>query len=234
MKTNQNIKIILISYIFTLFVSLLNASGASCDDTKIQAENYNDSLILGNKLPAPRALIPHSLQERIVQKKANLPQQKSSNLECNVTVLCTSFDSNITPENVSSWMGFEVKDSTGKYFIATYGQEATALGNNVYSTPKWNKKHFWMHLGKDIVPFPIQPRFVGIDKESGNEWHTVDYVGYRLKNANIDYANYWENMSQSALILLINPQTKKVLEYYLEYYDENDEYVGDYDIEVVD
>ena len=91
-----------------------------------------------------------------------------------------------------------------------------------------------MHIDKDIVPFPIQPRFVGIDAESGYEWYTVDYVGYRMSNSGIDYSNYWENMSQSALILLINPKTKEIKEYYLEYYDENDEYVGDYDVKIGD
>jgi hypothetical protein len=219
-----------------LFLSVISAEGGiplNCMNgnfDKILVDTY--SPIIKNKLPVSKALIPYSLEGRIAKTKKILQKKQGNQLDCNTTQLCASFDVNTTPNTVSSWMGFEYKKDTEQYFIATYGQKSTYLGNNIYSTEKWNKKHFWMHIGKDVVPFPIQPRFVGIDEESNNEWYAVDYIGYRM--AGSDYSNYWENMSESVLILLINPQTKKVLEYYIEYYDENDEYVGDYDIEIGD
>jgi hypothetical protein len=188
--------------------------------------------ILSNRLPAPRELIPHSLKGRISNTTRKISTHKGTNTECNENSLCASFDTNTTPADVSSWMGFDFKDTTGKYFIATYGQKANHLGNNVYATEKWDKRHFWINIGENTVPFPIQPRFVGIDEESGNEWFTVDYLGYQ--KSGINYANYSENMSMSSLILLINPTTKKVEKYHLEYYDENDQYVEDYTLNIGD
>ena len=233
MKNNNYLKIIFIFSILIISSVSVKSVSIVCGDTKMQGD-----IEVHRKLPTPRALIPRSVEGRIAKVKRNFKQQKNSNsnsnFECNRNLLCGSFDTNTTKENVSAWMGFEFKSRAEKYFIATYGQVATQIGKGIYSTPKWDKRHFWMHIGKDIVPFPIQPRFVGIDEESGNEWYTVDYVGYRMADAGIDYSIYWENMSESALILLINPKTKKVEEYYLEYYDENDEYIGDYDIKIGD
>ena len=219
----------------SILTILVEATPTTCRAENLRkTETYIDSPIIKGKLPTPRELIPISLQGRIEQTKQNLKMKKSNKVECSPDSLCASFDINTTPKDVSAWMGFEFQNNTGKYFIATYGQKAVALGDGTYSTSKWNKKHFWIHLGKNITPFPIQPRFVGIDNVTGKEWYTVDYVGYQMSNEGIDYSTYWENMSQSALILLIDPKTKKVEEYYIEYYDENDEYVGVYSIEIGD
>ena len=203
-------------------------------EARCASNDYGKLSKLTTKLPSTRSLIPHSLKGRIATKVESFQKQKNTIFECNTNSLCASFDTNTIPKNVSAWIGFELTSANGKYFVATYSQKTSYLGKGTYSTPKWNKKHFWIHIGKNIVPFPIQPRFVGIDEESGNEWYTVDYVGYRMANVGIDYSNYWENMSQSALILLVDPKTKKVKEYYLEYYDENDEYIGNYDVKIGD
>jgi len=229
-------KMMLISSIIMLISTIfVEATITRCISSRFKtAQEYFDLPILKSKLPIPREAIPPSLKGRIAKATKNSKKQKSKNLDCNTSIsLCASFDSNVT-ENVSAWLGFEFESNKGKYFVATYSQKANHLGNGLYATPKWDKHHFWMYLGENIVPFPIQPRFVGSDTESDNEWYVVDYLGYRMNNIGIDYSNYWENMSQSALILLINPQTKKVEEYYIEYYDENDEYVGVYSIEIGD
>ena len=219
------LKILSILFIFN---SLAYATGAVCTDTRLQGDIDFE---IKKRLPTQREKIPNSIKGHII-KSTTTRQQKITSVECGANQLCSSFDVNTTPDDVSAWIGFEFTDETGKYFIATYGQQTKYIGNRTYSTSKWDKKHFWIHIGHNTVPFPIQPRFIGVDLDSLNEWYTVDYVGYRRKG--VDYTNYWENMSQSALIMLINPKTKKVIKYYLEYYDENDEYVGDFDIEIGD
>lgn len=189
--------------------------------------------VLHNKrLSAPRTFIPYSLQGRVSNRTKTMTYQKNSSTVCPEDSLCASFDTNITLKNVFSWMGFNFEDTTGNYFVATYGPEAIHLGNNVYATKKWDKRLFWINIGEKTVPFPIQPRFVGVDIESGREWYVVDYFGYQKQG--IDYSNYWENISASSLVLLVNPLTKEVENYYLEYYDENDEYVEDYTISIGD
>lgn len=230
MIKNNHVRIV----IATMFMlSLAEAVAIPCaTGTKSLGDASLSSPISLNRLSAPRELIPPSLQGRISQRIKPLVREKASNFECDENSMCASFDSNTTPEKVSAWIGFNYVNKEGNYFIATYGQEATHLGNNVYSTPKWDKGHFWIHIGENTVPFPIQPRFVGVDKESGNEWHVVDYIGYQKPNT--DYSNYWQNFSKSSLILLINPKTKKVEQYHLEYYDENDQYIGNYAIEIGD
>ena len=185
-----------------------------------------------SRFPTPRTAIPHSLKGRIAQPVELLKQQKTSSLECSENSLCASFEENTTVKDVSAWMGFETENGFGKFFVATYGQEATHLGNNLYSTPKWDENHFWINIGGGTVPLPIQPRFVGKDVESNSEWHMVDYVGY--KKAGIDYSNYANNLSLSSLILLINPTTKEVERSYIQYFDENDVYVEDYELEIGD
>ena len=221
-------KILLILSSITLLIVSIEATSVNCGDTRLQGDiNFE----IKKKLPSPRALIPKSLKGYI-QKTTTDRQEKIIDTKCDENSLCASFNTNTNPTDVSAWFGFELKDETGNYFIATYGQRAKLLKDKTYSTKKWDKKHFWIHIGEKTVPFPIQPRFIGKDIKSNNEWYTVDYVGYRRKG--VDYTNYWENMSQSALIFLIDPKTKKILKYYLEYYDENDMYVGDFDIEIGD
>lgn len=233
MKNSNNLRIVSIIFIMAIsFMSLKAIAFTDCNTKQSASGSAENTFLLNDKLPSPRALIPLSLKGSLVRKEKSFKKETKTNLECNTTALCASFDVNTTAEKVSAWMGFNVKDGAEKYFIVTYGQEATYLGNNTYSTPKWDKGHFWIHIGKDVVPFPIQPRFVGVDEESSNEWYVVDYIGY--KRPNIDYSNYEDNLSISSLLLLVNPKTKKVEKYHVEYYDENDEYSGDYDIEIGD
>jgi len=198
----------------------------------VEARKGNNIQLIEDKLPVNRERIPSSLTNLLVQKSTNAQQQKSTSSACNEQSLCASFETNTTPASVSSWMGFYYEQNKETFFIATYGQEATHLGDNVYSTPKWDKGHFWINVGEKSVPLPIQPRYVGVDKASGYEWHVVDYLGYQRADTN--YTNYWNNMSVSSLTLLVNPQTKKVEQYQLDYYNENDEFAGSYEINVGD
>ena len=234
MKNDNNLKIVFIVLIITLsFVSLKGIAFTDCN-TKVSAEDSHDyTPIISNKLPAPRALIPPSLTEHIITQETRLQKQsKSSFEECNTSSLCATFDINTTANKVSAWMGFNFQNTTGSYFLATYGQEANYLGDNTYATKKWDKGHFWIKIGQDTVPFPIQPRFVAVDKTSGKEWYTVDYIG--IQRADINYTSYTDNLSLSSLVLLIDPTTKNVEQYHLEYYDENDEYGGAYEIKIGD
>jgi len=237
MKSKNYLKSINIVLIIAIFIVSVEAStGVSTPvvTSKTESNNFINSLQLTHQLPIPRPLIPRSIKG-LISTTNNFQKQTKSNIDCNTTVmLCGFFEGNTTLENVSSWMGFEFKDSTGKYFIATYGQKAKDLGNRFYSTKKWDKGHLWLNIGKNSVPLALQTRFAGIDKESGNEWHTVDYLGYRGADLGIDYSNYLEHMSTSTLVLLINPKTKEVIKHHLEYYDENGEYVDTYQIEVGD
>jgi len=233
---NYNIRTIFIYFLLNILsINVEAGNPLNCVtgtfDSKIVGDI--DKPIIKDRLPTPREAIPPSLKDRVIQETNRLEKKVNKIIECNrSTNLCASFDTNKTLPNVSAWIGFEFNSKVGNYFIATYSQQASYLGNGNYSTPKWDKKHFWIHIGEKTVPFPIQPRFIGKDIGSINEWYTVDYVGYRRKG--VDYTNYWENMSQSALIFLIDPKTKKILKNYLEYYDENDEYVGDFDLEIGD
>jgi len=226
----------LISIFWIIAVSIVSVKAIHLLIPKeMRSKLSNGNFILTHQLPSPRTFIPYSIQKHVILTEKNLTKQIQSNFECNTTLtLCTSFEGNETLENVSSWIGFDFQNSTRKYFIATYGQKAKDLGNRFYSTKKWNKKHLWINIGRNSVPLALQTRFVGIDKESSNEWYTVDYIGYRMANANIDYSNYSDNISTSALVLLINPKSKEVIKYHIEYYDENDKYIDNYQIEVGD
>lgn len=233
MKVVKKSKIGFILFIISLsFVSLKAIAFTDCNTKLSSEEVHENGVLISNKLPSPRALVPPSLAEHIVTEESGFKTKIKGNLECNTSMLCASFDINTTENKVSAWMGFNFENITGSYFLATYGQEASYLGDNTYATKKWDKGHFWINIGEDTVPFPIQPRFVGIDKESSNEWYVVDYLGFQ--KADINYTTYTDNLSLSSLILLINPSTKKVEQYYLEYYDENDEYSGDYNIQIGD
>jgi len=166
------------------------------------SKKLSSNVLPNKRLSIPRELIPHSLKGRIYDRTQNSIYQKSSNFTCPEESLCDSLDKNTTQTHVLSWMGFNLEDTTGSYFVATYGPETTYLGNNTYATKKWDKRLYWINIGDNVVPFPIQPRFVGIDEESGNEWYSVDYFGYQ--KAGVNYSNYWDNLSVSALILLIS------------------------------
>ena len=232
MKNNNCLKRIFIFWLLTL--SIVSIQAGPLFDTGPKLSINNSSLVLKYQLPTPREFIPRSIKGRIASTEKKFSKEKGSNIECNKNALCSSFEGNKSIKNVSSWIGFEYKYRTEKYFIATYGQQANHIGNSIYSTKEWKKQHFWINLGKKSVPFPLQLRYVGIDAESGHEWYTVDYIGYRIANAGIDYSNYADNMSTSLLVLLINPKNKEVDEYHLEYYDENSEYIGDYQIKIED
>jgi len=230
----NNIRILMVVLMtISLSITSLQAIAFTDCNTKISSEaTLDDSVLISSKFPAPRELIPPSLKERFNTKETGFSKQLKSLSDCNTTTMCSSFDVNTTPEKVSAWMGFNLDNVTGNYFVATYGQEATHLGNNIYSTPIWDKKHFWIKIGEKTVPFPIQPRFALLDQETGYEWYVVDYIGFQ--KADINYTNYPDNLSLSSLVMLVNPSTKNVEQYYLEYYDENDEYSGTYEIEIGD
>ena len=233
MHNKNNLKLLSIFWLIALSIVSVEAIVQHTEAQRVKLQNNN--FLLTPQLPIPRAFIPYSIQGRIASTQKSFNKQTKSNFECNTTVaLCTSFEGNETLKNVSAWMGFDFKNSTGKYFIATYGQKAKDLGNRCYSTKEWDKKHLWLNIGINRVPLALQTRFVGIDKESSNEWYTVDYIGYRMANTNIDYSKYSDNISTSTLVLLINPKSKEVIKYHIEYYDENDKYIDNYQIEVGD
>lgn len=233
MKNTNYLKIVFVFLLMIMsFISLKAIAFTDCN-TKVSAEGSHDNdPIISNKLPSPRTLIPPSLIGHISTEKTVFQKQTKSSSECNTTSLCASFDTNTTASKVSAWMGFNFKSGSDSYFLATYGQEANYLGDNTYATEKWDKGHFWINIGKDVVPFPIQPRYVGVDKASGKEWYSVDYIG--IQRADINYSNYTDNLSLSSLILLIDPTTKKVEQYQLDYYNENDEFSGSYEIKIGD
>jgi len=236
MKFNNYKKILYILWIIS--VSIICVEGTVIEVKmgffgRLQSSNPTEELLFINKLPIPRELIPPSIKSSVSNKQV-LRQQKVADTNCTTIELCAYFEGNITQENVFAWMGFDYTNKTGKYFIASYGQKAKSLGNGRYSTPKWSKKHLWMNLGEGIPPFPLQARFVRLDEDSTNEWYAVDYLGYKRINAGIDYSKYSEGISTSGLLLLIDPKTKEVVKYHVEYYNENGEYAGEYQIQIGD
>lgn len=180
-----------------------------------------------------RQPIPPSLVDRIqpqpIQEKR---MQDTQGLECGVNAMCASFDPPVAADaNVAAWMGFKYQppEVPIEFYIATLGREAFLLQDNLYATPLWNKKHFWLKVDENTVPLAIQPRYVGID--SGYEYYASDYFAYQIRG--IDYSEYpyGLNASLSSLMIEFNPSTETVTDFWVEYYDEYVEYVMDMDIE---
>ena len=224
MKQSNSFKILIITLMLTL-----SSKGSVCSVymgyAKPSTEIGGIELRVSPRLLPPRLAIPPSLVGRITESKEYFQNKIAEKIDCNTTDVCATYDSNITSQSALAWMGFELIDGTEKYFVSVQGQDSTYIGNKTFATPKWDKRHFWMNMGKDTVPVPLLTRVIGPDEESDNIWYAVNFMGYR--QAGIDYSNYSANGSLSVLILLVNPQSKKVVEYYIETYNENGEYTGE-------
>ena len=178
-------------------------------------------------IPPPRQAVPFSLQDRIARRwnDDGLAARERGSV-CGVNTMCASFPEEMP--DVSAWIGFPYSDDDADYFIATYGQEAVHLGGGEYATAIWDRRHFFIQIGDSVVPFVIQPRFVMEDAITGNAFYAIDYLGYRLPG--VDYTDYPLGFSVSSLIAEVDTEGF-VADLYIEYYDENDQFVDNYDIE---
>ena len=175
-------------------------------------------------LPPTRQAIPPSLQSvNLIRDAPAKSSPRNGALVCGQNALCASFDA--VQSLVSAWMGFPYVDGGIEFFIATHGQEAFHLGAGEYATPLWDRRHFWVQTRSDGVPLALQPRYVGIDADTGHELYAVEYVGYRLPFT--DYSAYELEMSISTLIIRFDAATETFVDFHIEYYDENGQYTGD-------
>jgi len=214
--------------IYVLAISMAHA---------LPVANSKDTKKIGAILPPTRQAIPPSLQSvNLVRDVLAKSSPRNGALICGQNALCASFGS--VQSEVSAWMGFPyeeegVSGNIIEFFIATHGQEAFHLGAGEYATPLWDRRHFWIQTRSDGVPLALQPRHVGIDADTGHEFYAVEFVGYRLPG--IDYSVYQLEMSVSTLIIEFDPVTETFVDYYIEYYDENDQYTGNnYNLELGD
>jgi hypothetical protein len=180
-------------------------------------------------LPPVRPAIPPSLQDvRFAQPdvapQARAATRATTGLVCGENVQCASFAGEGEMPDVSAWMGFPYQESGMDFFIATHSQEAVYLGDGQYATPLWDKQHVWIRFDDSNVPFPLQPRYVGTDLDSGHDFYAVDYLGYRFPTE--DYSGYPFGISISSMVVEVDPASESVVDYYIEYYDENDSYIG--------
>ena len=210
--------------IYVLAISMAHA---------LPVANSKDTKKIGAILPPTRQAIPPSLQSvNLIRDAPAKSSPRNGALVCGQNALCASFDA--VQSLVSAWMGFPyeeegVSGNIIEFFIATHGQEAFHLGAGEYATPLWNRRHFWVQTRSDGVPLALQPRYVGIDADTGHELYVVEYVGYRLPFT--DYSAYELGMSISTLIIRFDAATETFVDFHIEYYDENDQYTGDYALE---
>lgn len=189
-------------------------------------------LRINPKLLPQRSLIPPSLIGRIAESNEHFQNKTTEKVDCNTTYVCATYPDNIVSESALAWMGFELIDGSEKYFVSVYGQDATYIGNKTFTTKKWDKRHFWINMGKGTVPIPLLTRVVAPDEETPNIWYAVDFMGYR--QVGVDYSNYPANGSFGILMLLVNPKTKEVVKYYMERYDKEGNYVEDVQLKIGD
>ena len=187
-------------------------------------------------LPPARSSIPPSLRGASLMFAADVNRgvTKSGDARgadpprCGVNGMCASFPEE--QDDVVAWIGIRYMNSH-EFFVATFGQEAVHLGDGLYFTPFWDKRHFWIQVSDSVVPLGIQQRYVGTDPATGHDFFSADYVGYRQPG--VDYSAYLFEMSISALILEVDSEGYLV-DFFIELYDENDDYVGDVDLELGD
>jgi len=193
--------------------------------------NVKRAVESGAILPPTRQAIPPSLQSvNLVRDVPTKSSPRNGGLVCGQNALCASFGS--VQSDVAAWMGFPYEDedmegNSIEFFIATHGQEAVHLGDGEYATPLWDRRHFWIQTSSNGVPLALQPRHVGIDADTGHEFYVVEYVGYQSAAPDIDYSLYQLGMSVSLMVIEFDPVTETFVDYYIEYYDENDQFTGD-------
>lgn len=218
-------------FICILIIHALTIGVAHANLFYVGRANVKSSLESGAILPPVRPAIPPSLQDRnfrqddIAKTRQGVVARNSEPLVCGQNALCASFGTAQT--QVSAWMGFPYEEDGILFFIATYGQEAFHLGDGVYATPLWDRRHFFVQTASTGVPMGLQFRYVGSDVNTGNRLYVAEYVGYRLPESHdINYSNYQQGMSISSLIVEFDPSNETVVDFYIEYYDENDQYTG--------
>lgn len=221
-----------------VFPPVVEGAFSVCVTCRVTAESYENNSRspstvdrLDAILPPMRPAIPPSLQGRnLLQGDATKARQRGTArnndpLVCGQNALCASFGAE--QSQTWAWMGFPYQEEGIEFFIATYGQEAVHLGDGRYATPLWDRRHFFVQTASAGAPLPLQFRHVGVDANTGNVLYAADYVGYRLPDsALIDYSLYQLEMSISILIVEFDPLNETVVDFYIEYYDENDEYTG--------
>ena len=186
--------------------------------------------------PIPPSLVDR-IQTRSIQAKS---LQESVSLECGINAMCASFNPPVAADaDVVAWMGFKY-ESPGipiEFFIATLGRQAFLLQDNLYATPLWDKKHFWIKVDEDTVPLAIQPRYIGRGTGiySDYEYYAADYFAYQRHDNDTDYSEYpYINASLSSLIIEFNPLTETVTDSWVDYYDKDLKYVESIVIELGD
>lgn len=204
-------------------------------------------------LPLLRSAIPPSLADRRLSNHSvtRAPSGlESGDLECGVNAMCASFPNE--QDDVTAWIGFPHHDKDGDFFIATYGQRATHLGNGVYATPLWDERHFWVKFNQESVPYPLQPRYIDTDADTGHVYYSADYVGFRLGEeywpshlpeseynyyltSGMDpYGLYPYGVSISSFVIEMDPATEEVVDYRIDYYDSNANYTESFSFDLGD
>jgi hypothetical protein len=245
------------SRIFKILAAILlaipgiaSASLTWCDSGSIKSPSgtqYQQSL------PFSRSAIPPSLADRRLSSLGGTRAPsglEASNLECGVNAMCASFSSE--QSSVTAWIGFPYQEKDGEFFIATYGQRATHIGNGVYATPLWDKRHFWIKFNQESVPYPLQSRYIDTDADTGHVYYSADYVGYRLgekywpshlpqyeynyylTSGGDPYELYPYGASISSFIIEMDPATEEVVDYWIDYYDSNADYIESFSFDLGD
>lgn len=219
------------------FASSLQAAFLPCvvPNCPMSGGRATGQVDLLHALPPARASIPPSLRDAPLIFAGDVNRVGSKNSAgtdapvCDVNGMCASFPDEQT--DVVAWIGFKYLAPSQEFFVATFGQEAVHLGNGLYFTPFWDKRHFWIEIADGVVPLAIQQRYVGTDPATGNDFFSADYVGYRQPG--VSYSEYLFGFSVSALILEVD-SAGTVVDFFIELYDENDDYVGDVNLELGD
>ncbi len=158
----------------------------------------------------------------------SIPNTKNgSGIVCGVNAMCASFPV-AQSGDVMAWIGFDYQDEDGELFIATSGEEAFQVDDTTYALPLWEEKHFWITVDQNSAPLAIQPRYAATDIITGFEVYIVDFLGYKLPG--VDYSAFQFEMSVSSLIVVVDPDEGSIEDLYIDYYDENNDYVESIDI----
>jgi hypothetical protein len=218
---NHRILTILIILFGVNFITQVKAGPVPCN-----MPGCSTGIPFGTKILAvERSKMPASLLGKTFYH--SIPKTKNGiGIACGVNAMCASFSTPPTRE-ITAWIGFEHQDENGGVFIATSGEEAFKIDDLNYALTLWDKKHFWITINDNSPPMPIQPRYVATDILTGYEIYVADYLGY--KKQNVDYTGFQLGMSVSSLIIEVDPNNGSIQDLYIDYYDENGNFVESID-----